>query len=306
MIKIKFSLFFLIIVLANSCAYHLPDAKLTPKKVCGQRICNPGNYGKIIQFYKKPLSPTVDSISTVKEVAAAYIGRTYPDKSFLREAFEKQIQPIVGKQLSENQQDFRDPFICSDVKKNPFSMSDILMLDSPEAREITYKKNKKLNIDVEIKVKNSMEEIKILNPLNTNLLAIEAKIRSAYSRINEEGVDVQAKYSAWTLNNSIIEDMTKNLGYLECKEYLKKHKQRIINVVGIVSFDVALENNNIDKITAELEADAKQYGIIGNLGAGFKREINVYIKTKIKNAHKVVVLRSIGYKDVDGIKRYNW
>ncbi|PCH97863.1 MAG: hypothetical protein COB85_02400 [Bacteroidetes bacterium] len=248
--------------------YKFPDAKLRPKVVCGFKACEPGQFGIVFPFYDKLFSPDVDSTTTLRDVATSIIGHAFPVDNRLGDRALK----------------------CSLTLTNPFTDKDVINLANPSGKKIKYKKTEKLELDVNAAVEGNLEEIKKLNPGITNLPEIEAKLKAAYSKVNDKELVVQAKYSEWGLHRDAMEKLLKG-GYLECKDFLVEKKYNLITAVGIVSYDITLNNTSLDKISADLEAEMTQQGIKTNLAIGFKREVNESLETSTKGGFQIVVWR---------------
>ncbi|GIK68913.1 MAG: hypothetical protein BroJett020_02080 [Bacteroidota bacterium] len=260
-----------VLILTGCKTYKLPDAKMKPEQVCGYNYCQPGNYGVVFHFYKKPFSPDVDSMTTLRDVAYSIIGHAFPNGNLLGDR----------------------AFTCSRTTSNPFTASDIVNLVNPTGKDINYTRKEKLQIDINAVVEGNIEEIKRLNPSITNVPEIEARLKAAYSKINNKELTVQAKYSEWGLSRTAIEKLVKEDGYTDCKEFLIEKNYRIITAVGIISFDITFDDKSVDQISSELDAEMKQYGITANLAISFKKEVTQSLKTSTRGGFQIVVWRSV-------------
>jgi hypothetical protein len=260
-----------VLIFSGCKTYKLPDAKMKPQQVCGYDYCQPGNYGVVFHFYKKPFSPDVDSLTTLRDVAYSIIGHAFPNGNLLGDK----------------------AFTCSKTTSNPFLATDIVNLVNPTGKNIDYTRKEKLQIDINAVVEGNIEEIKRLNPGITNIPEVEAKLKAAYSKINNKELTVQAKYSEWGLSRTAIEKLVKEDGYTDCKEFLVERNYRIITAVGIISFDITFDDKSVDQISTELDAEMKQYGISANLAISFKKEVTQSLKTSTKGGFQIVVWRSV-------------
>lgn len=273
----KISFLVLSITLLVGCkVYKLPDAKLKPEIVCGYESCQPGNFGTVFHFYKKPFSPDVDSTTTIKDVATSIIGHAFPNGNLLGDR----------------------AFTCSFSDSNPFE-NEVVNLVNPSGKNIEYSRTEKLELDVNATVEGNLEEIKALNPDIANLPEVEAKLKAAYSKVNNKELKVQAKYSEWGMSKKAINRLVKGTDFTDCKDFLKKKDYRIITAVGIIYFDITLDSKSLDQISSELEAELKKDGITANVGASFKREVSKNLKTSTKGGFQIVVWRHVGYPDLE-------
>ena len=60
----------------------------------------------------------------------------------------------------------------------------------------------------------------------------------------------------------------------------------------MVYFNVSYQENSLDKIATELQAQAEQYGIKGNVAFSFKREISKDLKKTTKGYYQILVWRT--------------
>ncbi|WP_422360179.1 hypothetical protein [Reichenbachiella sp.] len=271
---LKFAIALGAIISISACkTYKLPDAKLKPDQVCGYDACQPGNIGTVFHFYKKPFSLEVDNIKTPKDIAASVIGHTFPSSN------------MYGDRA----------LTCSFQTANPFGDNDVVNLVNPTGRKFDYLRTEKLELDVNSTVKGNMEQIKELNPSNTNLPEIEAKLTAAYTKINNKELSIQGRYSEWGLSRDAIERLIKDDGFEDCKKFLTEKNYRIITAIGLVYFDITFDETNLDKIASDLQADlATQYGVKGDISISFKREVNQNLSASTKGGYQIVVWRHVG------------
>jgi hypothetical protein len=266
----------LVSILTGCKIYKLPDARLKPNIVCGYDNCAPGNIGTVFHFYKKPFALDVDNIKSMKDIAASVIGHTFP---------------------SDNMYGDR-ALTCSYQTSNPFLSTDVVNLVNPTGRKFDYKRTEKLQLDVNATVKGNMDKIKELNPGNPNMVDIEAKLTAAYNKINNKDLTVEGRYSEWGLSKNAIEKLIKEDGYKDCKKFLTEKNYQIITAIGMVYFDITFDQTNLDKLAADLEAEISQYGIRGDIGISFKREVNQSLKATTKGGYQIVVWRHVGVTDL--------
>lgn len=277
--KLKSTLSTLVIIttiLVGCKVYKLPDAKLKPNIVCGYDNCAPGNIGSVFHFYKKPFALDVDNLKSMKDIASSVIGHTFP---------------------SDNMYGDR-ALTCSYQTSNPFATGDIVNLVNPTGRTFNYKRTEKLQMDVNATVKGNMDKIKELNPGNPNLADVEAKLTAAYTKINNKDLTVEGRYSEWGLSKDAIERLIKGDDFRDCKKFLTEKNYRIITAIGMVYFDIIFDQTNLDKVAADLEAEVSQYGIKGDIGIAFKREVNQSLKATTKGGYQIVVWRHVGVIDL--------
>lgn len=259
--------------------FKLPDAKIKGKVICGG-TCLPGNFGAVLPLYKKTFEPELDDNTTEQQVAFSILGRTYPETD------------LTGSKA----------WRCSESITNPFALTDITRLASTGADGTTfdYTRTEKLNLDVNAAVETNLEELKKLNPniAAATLTEFGAKISAAYSRFAGKDLTIKGKYSQWGLKNDAIESLVKNVAYGDCKKYLTDHKYRIILSIGMVYFDISYAENSVDKVAADLQAQATEYGIKGNIGVSFKREISKDLKKATKGYYQILVWRTAGIDDL--------
>ena len=270
--------FLIPIILFSSCkTYKLPDAKLKPSIVCGYDACQPGNIGTVFNFYKKPFALDVDNIKSMKDIASSVVGHTFP----------------AGNMYGDR------ALSCSYQTSNPFGADDIVNLVNPTGRKFDYKRTEKLEIDVKATVEGNMEQIRKLNPGNTNLPEVEAKLTAAYSKLKNKELTVQGKYSEWGLSKTAVERLIKGDGFEDCKKFLSEKKYQIITAIGMVYFDIEFDETNLDKIASDLQTEIpSQYGIKGDIAISFKREVNQNLKASTKGGYQIVVWRHVGVKDL--------
>lgn len=265
------------VVLFGACkTYKLPDTKLKPRIVCGYDNCAPGNIGTVFHFYKKPFSLEVDNIKSMKDIAASVVGHTFPADN------------MYGDRA----------LTCSYQTQNPFSSNDVVNLVNPTGRKFDYLRTEKLQLNVNASVKLNMEKIKELNPENANLPEVEAKLTAAYTKINNKELTVQGRYSEWGLSKDAIEKLIKEDGFKDCKKFLTEKNYQIISAIGMVYFDITFDQTNLDKLAADLEAEISQYGIKGDIGVSFKREVNQSLNASTKGGYQIVVWRHVGFNEL--------
>jgi hypothetical protein len=231
-------------------------------------------------LYKKTFEPDLDENSTEKLIAYSVLGRTYP----------------------ESDQSVTKAWRCSESLTNPFSINAVTKLDSTgtDGNSFDYKRSEKLNIDVNASVETNLEELKKLNHgiAPATMTEFGAKISAAYSKFAGKELSIVGKYSQWGINRDSIEALVKNVGYTDCKKYLKDHDYRIILAIGMVYFDISYAENSLDKVAADLQAEATSYGIKGNIAFSFKREVSKDLKKVTKGYYQILVWRTAGFDDL--------
>jgi len=259
--------------------FELPDAKIKGSVICSGS-CLPGNYGAVLPLYKKTYEPELDENSNEKLIAFSVLGRTYS---------ETDLSGSVA-------------WRCSPDLNNPFTIDNVKRLGSTgkEGKAFDYKRTEKLNLDVSAAVQTNLEELKKLNPTiaPATLTEFGAKLSAAYSKFSGKELTIVGKYSQWGLENDVVESLVKNVGYQDCKKFLTDNKYRIILAVGLVYFDISYAENSLDKIAAELQAEATQYGIKGNIAFSFKREVSKDLKKTTSGYYQILVWRTAGVDDL--------
>jgi hypothetical protein len=259
--------------------FKLPDAKIKGAVICGGS-CLPGNFGAVLPLYKKTFEPELDDNSNEQLIAYSILGRTYPEND------------LTGSKA----------WRCSESINNPFTLNDITRLANTGADGTTfdYTRIEKLNLDINAAVETNLEELKKLNPTiaPATLTEFGAKISAAYSKFAGKDLTIKGKYSQWGLKNDVVESLVKNIGFSDCKKYLKDHNYRIILSIGMVYFDITYAENSVDKVASDLQAQAEQYGIKGNIAVSFKREVSKNLKKTTKGYYQILVWRTAGINDL--------
>lgn len=251
--------------------FKLPDAKVTAKELCGGP-CRPGQIGVVMPLYIKTFEPEVDNNSTEASIAHSIIGRTYP----------------------ENDGSGLKAWRCSATTKNPFLPTDIVRFSSATGTSFNYLKKEKLDLDVNAAVQTNLDQLKLANPgIDLGKLTnFGAKLTAAYSKFSGKELLITGKYSQWGLSEKALEALVKNDGYEECKKFLIDNNYRIITTIGMVYFDITYQENSLDKVAADLQAEAAQSGISGNISVSFKREVSKDLKKLTTDYYQIVVWRT--------------
>lgn len=258
--------------------FILPDAKIKGSVICGG-TCLPGSIGIVMPLYKKTFEPDINENSTEKLIAYSVLGRCYP----------------------ESDKSGAKAWRCTESLTNPFSIDAITRLGSQEGTSFNYKRSEKLNMNVAASVETNLKELKKLNPgiAPATLTEFGARINAAYSKFAGKELTIVGKYSQWGINRDSIEALVKNVDYTECKKFLKDKDYRIILAIGMVYFDISYDENSLDKVAAELQADAISHGIKGNIAFSFKREVSKDLKKITKGYYQILVWRTAGILELE-------
>lgn len=254
--------------------YQLPDVKLTATQLCGKDICTPGNVGKLLHYTKSGFSPAVKKATTAEDVALQILGKTLPSDKILYS---------------------KDFSTCSELSDNPFSLADIENVSFPDGRTIEYQRKEKLEINVSSAVDANLKELLKLTSDSAVIERLKAKIQIAYSKVKGKELTVIGKYSEWQLAADAREQMKKGDGFQECRKWIEDNNERIILAVGLVYFEITYEQNSVDQLAAEIDAELAREGIAGSLSFSFKREITKRFKSS-NDLFKILIVRHAGIK----------
>lgn len=252
--------------------YKLPDATLKATQICGKTVCDPGNVGKLLHYTRSPFSPAVKKATTVEEVAIQVLGQTLP----------------ADKMLSS-----KDFSTCSELSENPFTSADIENVRFPDGRSIDYKRTEKLEINVKAAVDANIKELMKMTNDVAKIEKLKAKIQVAYSRVNGKVLTVVGKYSEWQLSTEAREKIKKGDDFQTCRKWIEDNKQRILLAVGIVYFEINFEQNSVDQLAAEIDAELAKEGLTGSLSFTFKREITKRFKAS-SEVYQILIVRHAG------------
>lgn len=265
----------IIAFLASSCSqlkYRLPDATLSANIICGKKICDPGNVGKLLHYTRSPISPVVSNATTVEEIAAQVLGQTLP---------------------AEKMRTSKDFSTCSELSNNPFTTADVENLKFPEGRLINYTRTEKLEMDIKAATEANVKELMKQTTDVAKIEKLKAKIQAAYQRISGKELTVVGKYSEWQLSKNAREKLKKGDGYQECRKWIEDNNQRILMAVGIVYFEITSEEKSLDQLAAELDAEFAKEGLTANLSFTFKREVTKRLKVS-SEVYQILIVRHAG------------
>lgn len=262
--------------------YKLPDATLTSNQVCGKKICDPGSVGKLLHYTKSPFSPAVTKATTVEEVAAQVLGQTLPAKKMLSS---------------------KDFSTCSDLSNNPFTTADIENVRFPDGRSIDYKRTEKLEINIKAAVDANVKELMKQTTDMAKIEKLKAKITAAYQRVSGKELTVVGKYSEWQLSKEAREKLKKGDGYQDCRKWIEENNQRILLAVGIVYFEITFEQNSLDQLAAELDAEFAKEGLTASLSFAFKREVTKRLKAS-SEVYQILIVRHAGIKGKEYVETF--
>jgi hypothetical protein len=247
--------------------FKLPDAKLSADVVCGN--CKPGNLGDVFYFTKKPYSPDIDNNSTIESIAYALLGHTVPADDYSGDIANT----------------------CSTTSSNPFSMDDIKKSGS-DGRTISYSRTERLKLNIDAAVKGNLDELRKYTVDSSKLLKLEATIKASYAKINDKDLTVTGKYSEWVLKKDAIEKIIKGDGFQECKKFLNEKKYKLITAVGIVNFDIDFQQNSLDSLASDIQAEVSRLGIQADIRFTFKKEVSQNLKATTKDMFQIIAWRT--------------
>lgn len=262
--------------------YKLPDAKLKANQVCGKNVCDPGSVGKLLHYTKSPFSPAVTKATTVEDVATQVLGQTLPAKKMLSS---------------------KDFSTCSELSNNPFTTLDIENVRFPDGRSIDYKRTERLEININAAVEANVKELMKQTTDMAKIERMKAKIQAAYQRVNGKELTVVGKYSEWQLSKEAREKLKKGDGYQDCRKWIEENNQRILLAVGIVYFEITFEQNSLDQLAAELDAEFAKEGLTASLSFSFKREVTKRLKTS-SEVYQILIVRHAGISGKEFVETF--
>lgn len=256
--------------------YKLPDTELKAKKICGKKICDPGNVGKLLHYTFSPFSPTVKKATTAEEIALQVLGQTLP----------------ADKMLSS-----KDFSTCSDLSNNPFTVADIEPLKFVDGRSIDYERSEQIELNVTAAVDANIKELMKLTTDAAKIERLKAKIEASYNKVKGKKLTVVGKYSEWGLSKDAREKLKKGDGFQDCRKWIenKENPQRILLAVGIVYFEIKYEENSLDQLAAEIDSELAKEGLTGSLSFTFKREVTKRFKAE-SEVYQILIVRHAGIK----------
>ena len=258
-------------------SYPLPLMKLKGKKICGQKVCDPGINGVPFHYTKNVVAPDVKEGSTVKDIALQLVGRT-----------------VEAGDLSG-----RTPFLCSSDGKSPFSADDITAKGTVEGIETEYKREEKLRFDVKAKVEADLDAMKAIG-LESSKLSLEAaraKLTAAYSQINESVLEFKGRYYVFGLDLDAYHGVFQTGRYPQCEGVLRtagSPGRQLITDVGIVVFSGYLKEQGSSKVISDLEAELKSYGVPFSVTASIEHAVKKQLHQSLKTGFAVISERRSG------------
>lgn len=256
--------------------YPIPNKDLTSKELCGKKVCDPGNVGKLLHLTKSPFSPSVNikKATSQEDIAIQVLGQTLP---------ADQIRTS------------KDFSTCSTSSKNPFTSADIRNTRFPDGNKIEYEEKKKLQIDINAAANANIKELAGLTDDVAKIERLRAKIEAAYKRVQGKELTITGRYSEWELSQNAREQIKKGDGFQSCRQWIEDENQRIILSVGIIYFDISYEQNSLDDLAAEIDAELKKEGLETSLSFTFKKEITKRFSSK-SEVYQIVIFRHAGIK----------
>ncbi|AYQ32045.1 hypothetical protein [Runella sp. SP2] len=264
--------------------FNIQGKKLKTSVVCND--CRPGNLGPYMKMTKKTYDPIIDDNSTPEIIAHNILGHVFP----------------------ENIKTGNLKFPCSSDTKNPFTEQQVKRLGSTgnKGQSINYSEKEFLKLDIDLTVESDLNKIRIANPsLNTDIIeSFKAKLYAAYLKFANKELKIEGRYHQFELDQNAVIKIARNLEYSDCRNsiYNLENPKRLITAIGIVYFDITINENSVDEIASTLETDAKSLGINFNIGVSFKRNISNELEKVTKNYFQVVVWRTVGISDLNKYK----
>ena len=276
------TLIFAILIATSSFAqlgqltYKLPDTNLKAKTICGKKICDPGNVGRLLHYTSSPFSPTVKKATSIEEIALQVLGQTLPANEILTS---------------------KDFSTCSELSNNPFTVSDIEPLKFQEGRKINYERSGQFEINVTAAVDANLKELLKITTDAAKIERLKAKIEASYNKVKGKKLSVIGKYSEWGLSKEARDKLKKGDGFQECRKWIenKDNPQRILLAVGIVYFEIKYEENSLDQLAAEIDSELAKEGLTGSLSYTFKREITKRFNAE-SEVYQILIVRHAGIK----------
>ena len=252
--------------IAKTRHYKFPDARVSAMEMCGEKEgCTPGNTGVAWHFRKNPFSPTLEGVSTPRQIAYSLLGHAV------------KVDDNSGK----------IPLTCNDDTPNPFTDAEITPLVSALGRPFELTRSETLKLDVQAAADASLADVMAVTNDAALIAKAKAEITAAYSRLNSTEVKVIATYTEWGLTQTAVDLMTRNKRFCECKEFMKAHNYKVITAIGLVTFSITYQGKSLDVIAGELQAELEKQGITANLTLRFKREVSKSIKASTENGYQV-------------------
>lgn len=252
--------------------YKLPDATLTANQICGKDICDPGDVGKLLHYTKSPISPAVSKATTAEDVAVQILGQTVSSARI---------------RLS------KDFTTCSQLSNNPFTKSDVENVKFPDGRSISYNRTEKLELNIKAAVEANVKELMKQTADLAKIEKLKGKVQAAYQKINGKVLTVEGKYSEWQLSKEARDKLKKGDGFQECRKWIQENDQRIFLAAGIVYFQITYDENSLDQLAADLDAEFAKEGLTASISFAFKREVAKRLKAT-SEVYQVLIVRHAG------------
>ena len=255
--------------------YPLPEMDIKPNQLCGKDICDPGNVGFLLHLTKSPFSPTLKKATKPADIALQ----------------------VLGKTLSANKiRNSKDYNTCSETSENPFTIADLENSRFPDGRSIGYERTEKLEINVEAAAEANIKELAKLTTDATKIERLEAKIKAAYNKVKGKELKVEGKYTEWELSADAREQIKKGNGFTDCRKWIEDNNQRIITAIGMVYFDIKYEENSLDDLATQLDAELAKEGLSGSISFSFKKQIT----SRFESSNEVYQILIIRHAGIDG------
>lgn len=247
--------------------YNLPDANLSSNTICGKsRVCDPGpQRGIVYRFAKSPYSPDVDDNSTLQSIAAS----------------------ILGQAVSASEQNSEVLNVCSnDGMTSKITINDVTASGGygVKGRSFSYSVKKKTTIDANIAAQANVDELIKLNNVSKELFfdTIKADLEAIYNKIKASELIITANYSEWSLKQSTINRIKNAPEFNDCREKLKLNNWAYITDIGVISYNISLNGENIRKLGAGINGKLKREGLNIDIGALIEREVHKAITSNVQ------------------------
>ena len=252
--------------------YDLPDAKMNSETICGdRRVCDPGpNRGIVFRFAVRPYSPDINDNSTLKSIAASVLGHAV----------------AASQENSEELNVCSSDGITSMISENDVTASGRYGL---LGKAFNYRVSKKLQIDVTAAAQATIEEMLKNRPDRQQLFdSLRAELEAVFHRLKDNQLEVSANYSEWSLNGNTINRIKHATEFAACREMLKQNNWAFITDIGLINYNISLNNQLIRNFGLDLTTKLKREGLNINVGALIEREVHKSLTSQIVQGYQII------------------
>lgn len=261
---------FLLLCSFGQLKYQLPDVRLKAKRLCGKKICDPGSVGMLLHLTDAPYSPELnDKATNVKDIVLQVVGKTLPSAE-LRSSLNFNNCPGMN-----------------------FTQNDISELRFQGGKSLDYRYSEVLEINVDASTEANLEKLRVLTQDADKIARLKVKIQAAYQTVKGKKLVMTGRYSEWGLNASARERVLSNVSGDPCRAFVQDGNERMILAVGLIYYDITFDQNSVDELASQIDAELEREGITGSLSFTFKKEITESFSTK-STVYQVVIMRHAG------------